>query len=172
MWGDRGRDVDQFRGFKNQIDSLFEDWFGRSMGGLLAPRIDVAEDEHAVVLWVELPGVAEGDIDVSLNGDQLTIKGEKRSEHQDKNDMQGYQLHRTERAYGAFQRTVAIPYKVDPEQITATFRDGVLKISVPKPAATLAPKQGRKIEVNKAAAADPASAAAGARAAISPVESR
>jgi HSP20 family molecular chaperone IbpA len=59
-WGDRNRDVEHFRGFKTQIDTLFEDWFGRSMGGVLAPRVDVAEDERNVMLTAELPGVKEG----------------------------------------------------------------------------------------------------------------
>ena len=59
------------------------------MGGVLAPRVDVAEDEKVVTLTAELPGVNEKDIDVSLVGDQLTIKGEKRSEHEEKKDVAG-----------------------------------------------------------------------------------
>jgi HSP20 family protein len=150
-WGDRNRDVEHFRGFKTQIDSLFEDWFGRSMGGVLAPRIDVAEDEKAVTLTAELPGVKETDIEVSLAGDQLTIKGEKRSEHDDKKESEGHAVHRTERSYGAFQRTLTVPYEVDPDQVSAQFRDGVLTITLPKPPDAVAQKQGRKIEVNKPA---------------------
>src|SRR6476619_593003 len=73
VWGERNRDVEHFGRFKSQVDSLFEDWFGRSMGGVLAPRMDVAEDEKAVTLTAELPGVKESDIEVSLVGDQLTI---------------------------------------------------------------------------------------------------
>src|SRR5436309_9972278 len=93
-WGDRNRDVEHFRGFKTQIDSLFEDWFGRSTGGVLAPSVDVAEDEKAVTLSAELPGVDEKDIDVSLVDDQLTIRGEKRSEHNEKKEEEGLTLHR------------------------------------------------------------------------------
>src|SRR3982074_2878341 len=52
-WGDRNRDVEHFRGFKTQVDTLFEDWFGRSMGGVLAPRVAVAEGEKAVTLAAE-----------------------------------------------------------------------------------------------------------------------
>ena len=148
-WGERNRDVEHFRGFKTQIDSLFEDWFGRSMGGVLAPRVDVAEDEKAVTLTAEVPGVNEKDIDVSLVGDQLTIKGEKRSEHEEKKDVQGHVVHRTERSYGAFQRTITMPYQVDPEQVSAQFKDGVLTVTLPKPPDAVAQKQGRKIEVNK-----------------------
>jgi len=147
-WGDRPRDPEHFRGFKSQIDSLFEDWFGRSMGGVLAPRVDIAEDEKAVVLTAELPGVKEADIEVSLVADQLTIKGEKRGEHEDKKETEGRTVHRMERSYGAFQRTLTVPYQVDPTQVSAQFRDGVLTITLPKPPDALAQKQGRKIEIN------------------------
>ena len=147
--GERNRDVEHFRGFKTQIDTLFEDWFGRSMGGVLAPRVDVAEDEKAVTLTAELPGVNEKDIDVSLVGDQLTIKGEKRSEHEEKKDVEGHVVHRTERSYGAFQRTITLPYQIDPNQVSADFKDGVLRITLPKPPDAIAQKEGQKIEVNK-----------------------
>ena len=150
-WGDRGREVEHVGGFKTQIDSLFEDWFGRSMGGVLAPRVDVAEDDQSVTLTAELPGVSENDIDVSLVGDQLTIKGEKRSEHEDKKDSHGFSLHRTERSYGAFQRTITVPYRVDPDLVAAQFNDGVLRITLPKPADALPQRQGRKIEINRSA---------------------
>jgi HSP20 family protein len=146
---DRNREADHFRGFKTQVDSLFEDWFGRSMGGVLAPRVDVAENDKFVMLTAELPGVNEKDIDVSLVGDQLTIKGEKRSEHEDKKEMEGHVVHRIERAYGSFQRTITVPYEINPDQVSAHFKDGVLKIMLPKPADAASRKQGRKIEVNK-----------------------
>jgi HSP20 family protein len=148
-WGDRSREVEYFRGFKTQVDSLFEDWFGRSMGGVLAPRVDVSEDERVVTLTAELPGVAEGDVDVSLEGDQLTIRGEKRSEHEHKKEQGNFRLHRTERSYGAFQRMITLPYRVDPDRVTAEFRDGVLKITLPKPAEAQVEQRGRKIVVNR-----------------------
>ncbi len=148
-WSDRGREIDQFRGFKTQVDSLFEDWFGRSLGGAIAPRIDVAEDDKAVMLTAELPGVTEDNIDVSLIGDQLTIKGEKRSEHEEKKDTEGFTVHRCERSYGAFQRTITIPYQIEPDQVAAQFKDGVLKITLPKPPAALTQRQGHRIQINK-----------------------
>jgi len=148
-WSERGREVEHFRGFKTQVDSLFEDWFGRSMGGTLAPRVDIAEEEGMITVTAELPGVSENDIDVALRDDQLTIKGEKRSEHQEKGESEGHVLHKTERSYGAFQRTLTLPYRVEPEQISATFKDGVLKVTIPKPADAQAQKEGRKIEINK-----------------------
>jgi HSP20 family protein len=150
-WGDRNRDVEHFQGFKTQVDSLFEDWFGRSIGGVLAPRVDVTEDDQNVTLTAELPGVNESDIDVSLKGDQLTIKGEKRSEHDEKKEIAGHMVHRVERSYGAFQRTLTVPYEVDPDQVSAQFHDGVLTITLPKPPDAVAQKEGRKIELKKAA---------------------
>lgn len=148
-WGERGRDVEHFRGFKTQVDSLFEDWFGRSMGGTLAPRVDIAEDQGMITVTAELPGVSENDIDIALREDQLTIKGEKRSEHQETKESQGHVLHKTERSYGAFHRTLTLPYRVEPEQVTASFKDGILKLTIPKPADAQAQKEGRKIEINK-----------------------
>jgi len=148
-WGERGRDVEHFRSFKTQVDSLFEDWFGRSMGGTLAPRVDITEEKGTITVTAELPGVSENDIDIALRDDQLTIKGEKRSDQEEKKESEGHILHRTERSYGAFQRTLTLPYRVEPEQITATFKDGILRVTIPKPADAQAQKEGRKIEINK-----------------------
>jgi HSP20 family protein len=102
-----------------------------------------------VTLTAELPGVNEKDIDISLIGDQLTIKGEKRSEHEDKKDVEGHVVHRVERSYGSFQRTITVPYEIDPDQVSAQFKDGVRKITLSKPADATARKQGHKIQVNK-----------------------
>ena len=146
-WGDRHREIEYFRGFKTQIDSLFEDWFGRSMSGVLAPRVDIAEDDAGVTLTSELPGVDEKDIDIVLCGDQLTIKGEKRSEHE--HEAGGPTLHRVERSYGAFQRAITIPYDVDPDRVSAQFKSGVLKITLPKPPEAVK-REGRRIAINRA----------------------
>lgn len=149
-WG--GRDVDPFRGFRNQLDTLFEDWFGRSMGGTLAPRVDVSETANEVTLQVELPGVAESDVDVALSGNEITIKGEKKSEVQegDGKDQQGRVFHRVERSFGAFQRTMTVPFDVEPDKVSAVFKDGVLTITLPKPEGAPEPPQTRRIEVKRA----------------------
>src|SRR4029434_7222894 len=112
-WGNRHRDVEQFRGFKSQIDSLFEDWFGRSMGGVLAPRLDVAEDDKAVTITAEVACVDRKEIDVCMLGDRLAVKGERRSENEGKEEVQGRVIRRSERSYGAFQRTITVPYQVE-----------------------------------------------------------
>jgi HSP20 family protein len=98
--------------------------------------VDVAEDQKAATLSTELPGVKEHDMEVSLVGDQLTIKGEKRAEYGE--ESEGRTLHRTERSYGAFQRTLTVPYQVDPDTVSAQFKDGVLTVTLPKPADAVA----------------------------------
>jgi len=145
--GARSRDMEPFRAFRNQIDSYFEDWFGRNMSGVLAPRIDVTESNNEVLLSTELPGVEQKDIDISLVGDRLTIKGEKRSEHEDKKNEQGRVVHRIERSYGAFERTVTLPYTAEPGLISAEFQDGVLRIRVRKPHDAKQHAEAHKIEV-------------------------
>ena len=91
----------------------------------------------------------KNEIEVSLVGDQLTLKGEKRSEHEGKEEAAGRVIHRTERSYGAFQRTITVPYQVEADQVSAQFKDGVLTVTLPKPPDAVAQNQERKIEVNK-----------------------
>jgi HSP20 family protein len=144
-----GRELDPFRGFRTQLDSLFEDWFGRNIGGTLAPRINVSETAKDMTVTIELPGVEEKDVEVTLSGNQLTVKGEKKSEQEEKKDDQGRVFHRVERSYGAFQRTMTVPFEAAPDKVSAGFKDGVLTVSLPKPeTATVEPKTSR-IEVKR-----------------------
>ena len=148
-WG--GRELDAFRGFRTHLDGLFEDWFGRNMGGTLAPRIDVSETAKDMTLTVELPGVEEKDIDISLSGSQLTIKGEKKSEQaqDDKKDEHGRVFHRVERSYGAFQRTMTVPFEVEPDKVSAQFKDGVLTVTLSKPQEAADKSQAHRIQVKR-----------------------
>jgi len=150
-WFTSGRELDPFRGFRTQIDSLFEDWFGRNMGGTLAPRINVSETGNDMTVTVELPGVEEKDIEVSMSGNQLTVKGEKRSEEEEKKDENGRVFHRVERSYGAFQRTMTVPFDVEPDRVSASFKDGVVTITLPKPESATQQPQTRRIEVKRTA---------------------
>ena len=150
-WGSRELDP-VFRGFRTHLDTLFEDWSGRTMGGALAPRVNVSETAKEMRLTVELPGVAENDVDVSLSGNELTIKGEKKSEREEKKDQEeGRVFHRVERSFGAFQRTVTLPFDVEPDKVTAAFKDGVLTITLPKPEGAAEQPQTRRIEVKRTA---------------------
>ncbi|HWB49119.1 MAG TPA: Hsp20/alpha crystallin family protein [Stellaceae bacterium] len=108
------------------------------------PAIDVTEDDKTYKVTAELPGLEEKDLDVTVAGGMLTIKGEKKYETDEKNKSR----HVSERAYGAFQRSFALPDGVDADKIDARMAKGVLTVMLPKTAQ--AAKQ-QKIEVKKAA---------------------
>ena len=104
------------------------------------PALDVYEEEDKFVVKAELPGMKEDDVDVSVNGNTLTIKGEKKSETEKKEET----YHYSERTFGSFFRSVKIPTNVDGDKIEAHYEHGVLEISLPK----LAESKPRKIEVS------------------------
>jgi len=131
---------DPFRSLHRQMDRLFDDflhgfelspWAGEhwpTMSGRYAPQVDVTEAETDVTVTVELPGMEEKDIDVALAHGNLTLKGEKREEKESKEH--GY--YRSERSYGSFARTIPLPCEVEEDQVSATFKKGVLTITLPK----------------------------------------
>ena len=134
---------------RQEIDRLFDDfarrspasWFGAEA---VAPKIDITETEEALEVTAEIPGVEEKDIEVDVSGDVLTIGGEKRKEAETKEKR----YHRIERSYGAFRRSMRVPFEVDPDQVTATHDKGVLRVTLPKPAEVK--KHSRKISVKSA----------------------
>ena len=103
-----------------------------SMVATWSPLVDVFEDNDGITLKVELPEVEAKDVDIQVEGNTLTVKGERKLEREDKRD--GY--HRIERTYGTFARTFSLPSTVDAEHITAESRDGVLRVFLPKKAET------------------------------------
>lgn len=150
------RDTDPFAAMRREMERMFEDAFGRSfMTGTTAmtmPRMDVQETDKDIEVTVELPGVDEKDVTIDLTGDLLTIKGEKKEEHETKDEGR----HLVERSYGSFARSVRLPYVIDTDTAEATFDKGVLTVRLPKPAeARTAPK---RIEIKKAEAAPAAPA--------------
>jgi len=112
------------------------------LGAALRPAIDVAETEDTVEVTVEIPGVGSDDLDVSLNGDLLVIKGGKSEER--KSDDKNYHLH--ERSYGSFRRQIPLGFTPAEDAIEGVFADGVLKVTITKPAEAKA--QNRKIAIN------------------------
>jgi HSP20 family protein len=96
-----------------------------------APATDLIESDSHYILRADLPGLSEDDVNVELDGNVLTVSGERRSENEDR--KAGY--YRVERSYGSFRRSVRLPEGVDAEAITATFDKGVLEVAVPKPEA-------------------------------------
>ena len=96
----------------------------------LAPPVDIYEDEHNIILKIEVPGIDEKDIDVSIQNNTLTVRGERKIEKDEKEEN----FHRVERQYGSFTRSFTLPSSVDPGQVNARCDKGVLKISLAKKA--------------------------------------
>ncbi|HEX6058977.1 MAG TPA: Hsp20/alpha crystallin family protein [Gemmatimonadaceae bacterium] len=131
-----------FFSLRRDIDRLFEDVMGRdgTQGGW-APAVDVREDENALVLELEIPGVSPEQVEVTAENGVLTIRGEKRSERREDDEKRRWHL--VERSYGAFHRAFQLPKGVDEGQIEASFDQGVLTVRVPKSALP----QPRRIEI-------------------------
>jgi HSP20 family protein len=102
--------------------------------------VDVSETEKEIIVNAEIPGVEAKDIDVNLDGNVLTIKGERKREHEEKEEN----FHRIERSYGSFYRALRLPTEVDGERIKATYKKGVLRITMPKSKK----EAGKKIEIS------------------------
>lgn len=103
------------------------------------PRIDVKTEGDDMVVYAELPGIDRDDIDVSVTGDTLTIRGERKSEQEQED--QGWLIR--ERSYGTFERSLTLPEGVDADAIQADYSDGVLELHIPKAAEALKPKTHR-----------------------------
>jgi HSP20 family protein len=138
---------DPFTALQREIGHLFDDfaggWPAFRNSPELTPNMDVTETDKAIEISTELPGLEEKDVQVNFADNILTIKGEKRSEEEEKD--KNYRL--VERSFGAFSRTLELPAGVDPDAIKANISNGVLKVTVPKPA----PAQVKKVEVKAAA---------------------
>jgi len=147
---------DVWESFRTEMDRLFDRfgfpsfrrvfdvepmWRPETSFGITAPAVDVSEDDKAYKISAELPGMSEKDIDVSVTGDVLVLKGEKRQEREEKEKNR----YLAERSYGAFQRSFSIPDGVDRDKINAEFAKGVLTLTLPK--TSDAQKQQKKIEV-------------------------
>ncbi|HEX9988102.1 MAG TPA: Hsp20/alpha crystallin family protein [Chloroflexia bacterium] len=126
----------------DQWNRLFDGFFGRAFDltpwrdtanwgtqwGSFIPAINVVENDKEYSVTAELPGMDENDIELAMNKGALVIKGEKKRESEDKGN--GY--HRIERSYGTFHRTLPLPQEVDAEKVEATFKKGILTVTLPK----------------------------------------
>ncbi len=146
LWGEK--DGDPFDVLRKRINTAFED-LGQGLTTTLSNefsvRSNVSETDSEFCISAELPGVDEKDIDVSISGDRITIKGEKKSEQEQNKEDDGREFHRIERSYGSFQRSMTLPFNIDSEKATAEFKNGILTINVPKPTEQVT--QTKKIEV-------------------------
>ena len=120
-----------FSAFNGEIDHVFDE-FGRFSSATAArsgaPRMNVSETDTWVEIEAELPGVEEKDVEVVLNDDVLTIKGEKRME----SSLQHSDYCHQERTFGKFSRSITLPFGPDPKSVKTLFSQGVLKITLPK----------------------------------------
>lgn len=128
---DPSREVTSFR---RQMDDLMESFFGRDFPALRengwSPEVDISETKDEIQVKMDVPGMEQKDISISLSGDNLMIKGERKSEKEEK----GKHFHRIERSCGGFQRVIALPVSVDAGKIKADMDRGVLSIHMPKKA--------------------------------------
>ncbi len=130
---------------QERMNQLFEDTSpaargreGAKGGGFWSPAVDIYENEEAVVVKAELPGIPKDQVSVEVKDGVLTLRGERKFEK----EVQEENYHRVERSYGSFQRSFSLPSSVDAEKISASLTDGVLELRLPKREAAR-PKQIR-----------------------------
>ena len=142
-----GQAVDPFRDLgdiQGEMNRLFDSFFGRpsqqqsgtGMERVWAPAVDMHETKDDLVVTAELPGVSEKDIHLSITGDVLTLKGERNWNQ----DMKQDNCHRVERWFGRFERNLPLPMPVQADKVKASYRDGVLTVTLPK-AEEIKPKE-------------------------------
>ena len=122
--------------FNRDFNNLFTGGRQYDCGCDWTPKVDIFEEERAITLSVELPGMVKDNVTVNVEDGILTLSGERKLENEEKQD--GYT--RIERSYGSFERTFSLPKTVDQDNITANMESGVLKVSLPKREEAL-PKQ-------------------------------
>ncbi len=110
-------------------------------GEFVPAHMDVSETEDQVRIYVELPGVSQDAVDVTLEDDVLTVRGEKKLERKE-DEKENYHL--IERSYGTFQRSLRLPFRVEPDQVQAEFNNGVLTVTLPK---TKEQDRARRIQI-------------------------
>ena len=149
---------------RDEIDRLFDDFsqsvmrspfrtrlfdfepfrrFETALSGAV-PTAEVSEKDSEFVVTLELPGIDQKNVDIDINGNLLTVKGEKREEKEEEQKEKHYHL--SERRYGSFSRSFTLPETVAMDKITATMKDGVLTLTLPKTEAATRP--ARKIEIS------------------------
>jgi HSP20 family protein len=134
----------------SRIQRAFErDFFAprvpsKNGGADFAPQVDVYEDKESLVISAELPGLKREEVEIALDGDILTLRGERKLEKDsERKEGEGKRFHRVERSYGSFVRSFQLPSNVDGEKAHAQLTDGVLTLRLPKKEVI----KGRKIEV-------------------------
>ena len=140
---------------QNEMNRLFNSFFDTPTptgnGGALRrwiPAMDLVETDNDFILRADLPGLAEQDVNIELEDNVLTISGERKAEHEER--QEGY--YRVERSSGSFRRSLTLPDGVEPDSVKATFDRGVLEVRVPKPEE----RKPRKVSISVGAGEQPA----------------
>ncbi len=131
---------------REEVDRLFDAFFGRQAEKMLrkreafwVPAVDIEETENEFIVKAELPGLKKDEVKLSISEDTLTISGERKMEKEEK----GKTYHRVEMNYGKFERTIRFPTEVVPDKAKASYKDGILTITVPKSEKA----KGKEIEI-------------------------
>ena len=125
--------LDRWNNLRDELDSLFEMPFWSNFGRQSqlfsgwSPALDLYQNNDNVIARVELPGMRKEDIEISLQDGTLTISGERKSE-----SGEGEKAERSERYVGKFRRSVTLPARVDANKVSATYKDGILTVTMPK----------------------------------------
>jgi HSP20 family protein len=136
-FADRWEPLRNLSDMQGEMTRLFETFAGRPAVGTMTsgrtwmPPVDMSETADDLVLTVEVPGISDKDVSVSITGDLLSIKGERRWEQGAKETKDNTVLH-VERVYGQFERMIQLPFAVQGDKVKATYRDGVLEVRLPK----------------------------------------
>jgi HSP20 family protein len=152
----RDEPMSPFLTLHREMNRLFDDVFSGLGGGVPAlggrslgwPSVEIVETDQGLRVSAELPGLDEKDVELTIDDDVLTLRGEKRAETTDKE--RGY----SERSYGRFERVIALPFAVEEDKAEASFRNGVLSVTLPRSAK--APEHARRIAINGAKPQDTA----------------
>ncbi|TGY88247.1 Hsp20/alpha crystallin family protein [Marinicauda algicola] len=142
---------DPFLSLRREMDRMFDDFVrgwplseSVSSTGFMSPRVDVVETEKGLEITAELPGIEEKDIQLDLADDVLTLKAERSHQREESDESRRY--HVVERSQGTFMRQFVIPFEADADKVKASFKNGVLDITVPRSAS--ARKPIKRIKVN------------------------
>lgn len=121
-------------GLQDEVNRMFDEFFGRvpaqveTEDSIWSPSVDMSEDNNSVIVEAEIPGMSKDDIKVNIQEDTIILKGEKKQEKEEKEAN----YHRIERSYGAFVRSFTLPAPVQSDKVKATYKNGILKITLPK----------------------------------------
>ncbi len=151
----RWEPVRELNTIQTEMNRLFNTFFDTPAGGhglsahrRWVPAMDLLETDESFVLRADLPGLSEGDVNIELEDNVLTVSGERKGEHEERKE--GY--YRVERSFGRFSRSLTLPDGVDADAVRANFEDGVLEVRIPKPEA----RKPRKVSISVGGGEQPA----------------